>query len=45
MVSASLQKNQGKKEKEAIQGPAALKATEGMSLKELEPRPRCSVDQ
>ena len=37
MVSASLQKNQGKKEKEAIQGPAALKATEGMSLKELEP--------
>lgn len=37
MVSASLQKNQGKKEKEAIQGPAALEATEGMSLKELEP--------
>ena len=37
MVSASLQKNQGKKEKEVIQRPAAPKATEGTTFKELAP--------
>ena len=37
MVSASLQKNQGKKEKEVIQRPAVPKATEGTTFKELAP--------
>ena len=37
MVSASLQKNQGKKETEVIQRPAAPKATECTTFKELAP--------